>query len=199
MADKTESKPPFWSSLQGILTGIGAVIVAITGLITALYSTGAIGSRSNTNTTRPANTAVALSSAHSPSVPSPSSSPKAENDRDKMLTGKWEVIEERTEEFGGAKVTWLFDASVSDNVFTLTGKISAFNGKEPTSEQKAVRSTYVTKLTGMSGMGEFKKTEQGVTTSYPASIRLENDEQPTLHGTIEIKGQPACALTGRKL
>ena len=62
MADKPESKPPFWTSLQGILTGIGGVAVALTGLVTALYTTGTIGSKANSNAAPPANTGFALQS-----------------------------------------------------------------------------------------------------------------------------------------
>ncbi|MFN0141282.1 MAG: hypothetical protein ACKVQW_14490 [Pyrinomonadaceae bacterium] len=150
-----------------------------------------IGPSANSNTVPPVNTAVTLASA-------PAASPSAEHDLYKHLTGKWEVIEERSKELGGAKITWLYDAAISGNVLTLTGKMHAFNGKDLSPEQKGIRSTYVTTLMGSAGVGEFKKTEHGVTMSYPATIRLEDD--PTkFHGTIDIKGQQACSLTGRKL
>jgi hypothetical protein len=193
MADTPESKPPFWSSLPGIFTGIGGVIVALTGLITALVQTGVIPSKTNSNAVPPVNTAVTLASA-------PASSPghNAVDDRYKSLAGKWEVIEEQSQEFGGAKITWQFNATVSANELTLSGKMHSFNGKDLSPEQKRIRSTYVTTLMGSTGMGEFKKTEKGVTMSYPATIRFE-DDQSTLHGTIDIKGQQACSLTGRKL
>jgi hypothetical protein len=193
MADTPESKPPFWSSLPGIFTGLGGVIVALTGLITALYSTGVIGSKTNSNAVPPVNTAVTLAS-----VPSASPVPSGENENYKRFIGKWEVLEERSKEFGGDKVTWLYDASLSGNVLTLTGKMHAYNGKDLSPEQKSIRSTYVTTMMGLSGVGEFKKTEQGVTMSYPATIRFDDDHS-TLHGTIDIKGQKACSLTGRKL
>ncbi|MGB7202866.1 MAG: hypothetical protein WBD16_11500 [Pyrinomonadaceae bacterium] len=193
MEDKLESKPPFWSSLPGIFTGIGGVLVALTGLITALVSTGWIGPKANSNAVPPPNTAVTLVSA-----PAAAASPNAEHDRYKHLTGKWEVIEERSRELGGAKIIWQFNAAVSGNELTLTGKMHSFNGKDLSPEQKGIRSKYVTTLMGSTGMGEFKKTEKGVTMSYPATIRFE-DDQSTLHGTIDIKGQQACSLTGRKL
>lgn len=193
MADTPESKPPFWSSLPGIFTGLGGLVVALTGLITVLVQTGVIDSKPNSNAVPPVNTAVTHASG-----PPTSPSPNAEHDRYKHLTGRWEVIEEQSPEFGGAKINWQYDAAVSGNVLTLTGKMHSFNGKELNSEQKAIRSTYVTTLMGWTGMGEFKKTEKGVTMSYPATIRFE-DDQSTLHGTIDIKGQQACSLTGRKL
>lgn len=194
MEDKPGSKPPFWSSLQGILTGIGGVLVALTGLIGALYQTGVIGSKATSNAVPPVNTAVTLASA---SAASPS--PSVEHDRYKHLTGKWEVIEEQSEELGGAVITWHYDAAVSGNVLTLTGKILAIDGdKNLSDEEESIRSTYLTTLMGSAGVGEFKKKERGVTMSYPATIRL--DEEPTkFHGTIDIKGQRACSLTGRKL
>jgi hypothetical protein len=192
MADTPESKPPFWSSLPGIFTGLGGVLVALTGLITALITTGVIGPKANSNSVPPVNTAVTLASA-------PAASPSAEHDRYKHLTGKWEVIEEQSQELGGAKITWHYDAIVSGNVLTLTGKISAIDGDKNLDEQEeSIRSTYITTLMGSAGVGEFKKTEQGVTMSYPATIRLDDD--PTkLHGTIDIKGQRACSLMGKKL
>lgn len=194
MADTPESKPPFWSSLPGIFTGLGGLVVALTGLITALYSTGVIGPKANSNAVPSVDTAVTLTSA---STASPS--PNAEHDRYKHLTGKWEVIEEQSPKFGGAKITWHFDAAVSGNVLTLTGKILAIDGdKNLNDDEERIRATYVTTLMGSAGVGEFKKTENGVTMSYPATIRLDDD--PTkLHGTIDIKGQQACSLMGRKL
>lgn len=193
MADTPESKPPFWSSLPGIFTGLGGVLVALTGLITALIQTGVIDPKANSKAVPPVNTAVTHASG-----PPASPSPNAENDHYKALIGKWEVIEERSPEFGGAKITWLYDAAVSGNVLTLTGKMRAFNGKDLSPEQKGIRSTYVTTMMGSTGVGEFQKTEKGVTMSYPATIRFE-DDQSTLHGTIDIKGQQACSLMGRKL
>ncbi len=194
MADTPESKPPFWSSLPGIFTGIGGVLVALTGLITALYSTGVIGSKANSNAVPPVNTAVTL-----PSAPAASPSPNADNDRYKALAGKWEVIEEPSLEFDNVqKVTWQYDATVSENVLTLTGKISAIDGdKNLDDNEESIRSTYKTTLMGSAGVGEFKKTEHGVTMSYPATIRLD-DDLTKLHGTIDIKGQQTCSLTGRK-
>ncbi len=192
MAETPESKPPFWSSLPGIFTGLGGLIVALTGLITALYSTGVIGPKDNPNPVPPVNTAVTLTSS---TAPSPSN---ADNDRYKPLTGKWRVIEQQAEKFGGAEITWDFDATVSGNVLTLKGRILAIDGdKNLDDDEENVRSTYVTTLMGPAGVGEFKKTERGVTTSYPATIRLDDD--PTkFHGTIDVKGQQACSLEGRK-
>jgi hypothetical protein len=194
MADIPESKPPFWSSLPGIFTGIAGVIVASTGLIGVLYQTEMIGSKANSNAVPPVNTAVTLASA-----PAASPSLNTDNDRYKSLAGKWEVIEEQSEELGGAVITWHYDAAVSGNVLTLTGKILAIDGdKNLNDEEESIRSTYVTTLMGSAGVGEFKKKERGVTMSYPATIRLDDD--PTkFHGTIDIKGQRACSLTGRKL
>lgn len=52
MADTPESKPSFWSSLPGIFTGLGGLIAAMAALITALYSTGVIGTKSVSNECR---------------------------------------------------------------------------------------------------------------------------------------------------
>lgn len=192
MEDKPESKPPFWSSLPGIFTALAGIIVAVTGLITALYTTGVIGSKANTNTASPANTSVALASA--PSL-------NEENDRSKKLTGKWEVIEEPSLDFDNVeKVTWQYDAVVSGNVLTLTGKISAIDGdKNLSNDEEGYRSTYVTTLIGLSGVGEYRiKTGQGITTSYPATIRF--DDNPTkFQGSVDIKGGQASSLSGKKL
>ena len=200
MADKPEetsaSKPPFWSSLPGIFTALGGVIVALTGLVTALYTTGAIGSKANSNTAPQANTAVTLSS-----VPAASPAPNAESDRYKTLTGKWVVTEEPSLDFDDVKkVTWQYDAVVSGNVLTLMGKISAIDGdKNLSDDEEGVRSTYVTTLIGLSGVGEYKvkKTEEGTTTSYPATIRFD-DNLTKIIGSVEIKGQQPVSLSGKK-
>lgn len=199
MEDKPVSKPPFWSSLPGIFTALGGVLVALTGLITALYSSGAIGAKTNSNVAAPTNAAVTQVA-----VPTASPPPISENDRYKLLTGKWEVTEEPGQEPPGSKkVTWLYDGTVSGNVLTLTGKISAIDdNKNLSTDQEGIRSTYITTLMGLAGTGEFriKKSAQGGTMMNPATIRLELDgDRPTLHGTIEIKGQVACSLTGKKL
>ncbi|MCW5955179.1 MAG: hypothetical protein KIT61_01250 [Pyrinomonadaceae bacterium] len=52
MADTPESKPSFWSSLPCIFTGLGGLIAALAALITALYSTGVIGTKSVSNECR---------------------------------------------------------------------------------------------------------------------------------------------------
>lgn len=196
MADTPEFKTPFWSSLPGMFTGLGGLIVAVTGLITALYTTGVIGPNANSNAVPPVNAAAALAST---SGGSPEPSPGRENDHNIGLTGRWEVIEERSAQFGGGKITWVYDAAVAGDELIFKGKISSVNGKDPTGDDKSVRSTYRVKMLGSSGMGEFRRTEKsGVTMSYPATIRI--DEEPnTFHGTIDIKGQPACSLTGKKL
>lgn len=43
-----EPRPSFWQTLPGMLTALGGVIAAATGLITALYQTGMIGSKGST-------------------------------------------------------------------------------------------------------------------------------------------------------
>lgn len=195
MADTPESKPPFWSSLPGIFTGLGGLIVALTGLITALYSTGMIGSKPDSNIS-PINTAITLVSAPAAS-PSPSHPPRS--DANGHLAGKWQVIEERSKEFGGEKIIWAFDATVAGDELLFKGKITSVNGNDPNDADTSVRSTYRVKMMGSEGMGKFERTEKnGVTMSYPATLRL--DEEPNaFHGTIDIKGQTACSLTGRKL
>lgn len=194
MADTPESKPPFWSSLPGIFTGLGGLLVAATGLVTALYQTGVVGSKTDSNTVQPANAVVTVAT-----VPATSPTLNAESERYKSLTGRWEVIEEQLPKFGGKKITWEYNAAVAGNVLTLSGKILAIDGNKNLKEgMDSVRSTYVTTLMGSAGVGEFKRTENGVTMSYPATIRLD-DEPTKFHGTIDIKGQQACSLTGRKL
>jgi hypothetical protein len=196
MADTPESKPPFWSSLPGIFTGLGGLIVAVTGLITALYTTGVIGPNANSNAVPPVNIAVTPTSTP---IGAPSPSPSPDNDQIKHLTGRWEVIEERSERFGGDKITWAYDATVTGDELMFKGRILSVNGEDPKEDDKSVRSTYRVKMMGLSGLGEFRRTEKsGVTMSYPATIRLDEDPN-AFHGTIDIKGQAACSLTGRKL
>lgn len=197
MEDKSQSKPPFWSSLPGIFTGLGGLVVAVTGLITALYSTGVIGSKASSEAVPPVNTAVTLASS---TMASPSPSVDAVSESYKALAGRWEVVEQPSKDFVGAdEVTWQFDATLASNVLTLKGKILSIDGdKNLTADESEIRATYVVTLMGSTGMGEFKQTKDGVSMTYPATIRL--DEEPAkFHGTIDIKGQQACSLAGRKL
>ncbi len=193
MADKPESKPPFWTSLQGILTSIGGVAIALTGLVTALYTTGTIGSKANSNPAPPANTAVTLAS-----VPSASPTPNAENDRYKLYTGKWVVTEEPSLDFGGAKkVVWRYDATVSGNVLTMKGKVSEIDGKKNLPKgAEDIGSTIVVPLVNSKGMGEYKTTKTAG--RYDVSMTLDDADTPGLHGTIEIAGKPICGLMGKK-
>ena len=132
MADQPISKPPFWSSLPGMFTGLGAVIVAVTGLITALYTTGVIGSKANPNAAAPANVSAAA----------PAASPNAESERYKSLAGRWEVVEATSD--NSARTTWHYEASVSGNVLTLTGKIFKIGeDKNLTDDEERMAGTFV--------------------------------------------------------
>jgi hypothetical protein len=190
MADTPESKAPFWSSLPGILTGAGGLLAALTGLIIAWNQ---LGSKPNSNSVPPVNSIATLASA-------PGASPSnADNDRYKSLAGKWEVIEKLSEENGGDKVTWHFDATVSENELTLKGKMLARNGdKNLDEDDENTRSTLALKLMDLSGLGTFTETADDVATSYRATIRLDA-ESPKFTGSVEAKGEVASTLTGRKL
>lgn len=176
-----------------MLTGLGAVIVAITGLITALYSAGVIGSKagSNSNAVPSVNTAVSL-------VATPK--PDPESERLKPLAGKWEVIERPSSYFDDVnKVTWNYEATVSGNVFTLTGKILAIGvDKNLTEEEESITSTFVTTLVGSGGIGEYKvRGMDGTTVSNDATIKL-SDDLKRFEGKVEADGK-VYKLTGRKL
>ena len=193
MADKPESKPPFWTSLQGILTSIGGVAIALTGLVTALYTTGTIGSKANSNPAPPANTAVTLAS-----VPSASPTPNAENDRYKLYTGKWVVTEEPSLDFGGAKkVVWRYDATVSGNVLTMKGKVFEIDGKKNLPKgAEDISSTIKVSLVDSKGMGEYKTTKTAG--RYDLPLTLDDGDTPQFHGSILIDGKPVCGLMGKK-
>ncbi|HVF29827.1 MAG TPA: hypothetical protein VNA22_02605 [Pyrinomonadaceae bacterium] len=187
MEDQPTSKSPFWSSLPGIFTGLGAVIVAITGLITALYSTGVVGSR-DSNAVAPATTSVALAA-----------EPEAESEGYGSMTGEWEVIEEPAHDFDEVEqVTWRYEAEVSGNVPTLTGKILAIDGdKNLTDDAERISATFVTTLLGSSGVGEYKVKRTDGTVINDATIRL-GDDLNEFQGKIDAGGQ-TYTLTGRKL
>jgi hypothetical protein len=194
MADEPASRPPFWSSVPGMLTGFGAVIVAVTGLVTALYTTGVIGSKpgSNSNAAAPANTTVAIASTPAPVNP--------ENERYKNLAGNWEVIETPSLDFDDVKkVTKRYEATVSGNVLTLTGKIVAIGvDKNLTQEEESLNSTLVATLAGTGGIGEYRvKLMNGTTVAYEATIRL-TDDLKQLQGKIDYEGTN-YKFTGRKL
>ena len=149
MADQTVTKPPFWSSLPGILTGVGAVIMATTGLITALYSTGVIGSKGGSDRAQ-----VAAVNA-SPATTAPAAN-SGETERYRQLVGKWEVIQTISQD-SGTRITWNYDASVSGNVLTLNGKMLAIGAdKNLSAEEERMSSTFVITLHGPTGLGEHR-------------------------------------------
>ena len=179
-----------------MFTGLGAVIVAITGLITALYSAGVIGSKasSSSNAAPSANTSVALASSPAPTPNDP------ESERFKSLAGKWEVIETPSLDFDDVKrVTKRYEATVSGNVLTLTGKILAVGvDKNLSEEEEGITSTLITTLVGSGGIGEYKvKAMDGTTLVYEATIRLADDLKQ-FQGKVDTGGV-TYKFTGRKL
>jgi hypothetical protein len=175
-----------------MFTGLGAVIVAVTGLITALYTTGVIGSKANPNAVPPANASAAL--AASPPANS------ADSDRYKTLAGQWEVTERPSRDFDGEKkVTWRYEAAVSGNVLTLTGKVLAIGvDKNLSEDEERIAATFVTTLIGSSGVGEYRvKRYDGNTVVNDATIRL-SDDLKQFEGKFDSGGK-IHTLTGRKL
>ena len=196
MADEPASKPPFWSSVPGMFTGLGAIIVAVTGLITALYSAGVIGTKAgaNANAEKPANTAVTLAATPTPAPVNP------ENERYKNLAGNWEVIEIPSLDFDDVKkVTKRYEATVAGNVLTLNGKILAVGvDRNLSQEEEDLTSTVVTTLAGSGGIGEYRvKLMNGTTLVYEATIRLADDLKQ-FQGKIDYEGT-TYKFTGRKL
>ena len=195
MADESTSKPPFWSSLPGMLTGLGAVIVAVTGLISALYSTGVIGTNANVNSN--AAGSANTSSAKLASTPAPVNS---EYERYQALHGNWEVTETPALDFNDIeKVTKRYEAAVAGNVLTLSGKIvSIDDDKNLSEEDENLTSTLVTPLAGSGGIGEYRvKFADGTISGYATTIRL-SDDLKRFNGTLDIDGK-TYKLTGRKL
>ena len=194
MADEPTSKPAFWTSFPGILTGLGAIIVAVTGLISALYSTGVIGTNanSNSNVSAPANTTVTLSATPPPINP--------EYERYKDLVGKWDVVETPSLDFDGVKkVTKVYEATIGGNVLTLTGRIVAVDDdKNLDEEEESLTSTVVATLAGSGGIGEYRvKWTNGTTTIYEATIRFADDLKQ-FQGKIDSEGT-TYKFVGRKL
>ena len=182
--------------MPGIFTGLGGVIVALTGLVTALYTTGAIGSKANSNAAPPSNTAATLASA-----PSVSPAPNTENDRYKMYAGKWEVTEKPSLDFTGAKeVKWIYKATVSGDVLTMKGTVSEIDGDKNLSKGGKgagdVNSTIVVQLVDSKGMGEYKTTKTAG--RYDLPLTLDDGDTPQFHGSILIDGKPVCGLMGKK-
>ncbi len=201
MPDTPELKPAFWSSLPGILTGVGGIILATTGLITALYSAGVIGTNanSNSNSVPPVNTAVTLAS-----VPSPQPSANPEHDRYKMLAGKWRVVEAPPQDtyFEKAKtVTWEYDAVVKGNLLTLKGQILYVHNlnDRPVDGEKDIRATFETTLTGLGGEGDYSFTPmEGEEVTSAATIRLK-DSLTEFEGEVKNDDGKTYKLKGRKL
>lgn len=191
MADAPESKPPFWSSLQGILTGIGGILVALTGLIGALYQTGVIGSKANSNAVPPINTAVTPALA-----PAASPSPVAENSRYKLYEGEWAVTENPSLNFKGVKeVKWIYTATVSGDVVTLKGRVSKENTGLP-KEAEELTSTVVVKLVDSKGMGAYRSNK--TMGDYDLSLKLFDADPPQLEGSIQQGTEVRCLLKGKK-
>lgn len=191
MADTPESKPPFWSSLPGIFTGIGGVLVALTGLITALVQTGVIPSKANSNAVLPVNTAVTLASA-------PAASPSAivENSRYKSFEGEWAVTENPSLNFKGVKeVKWIYNATVSDDVITLQGRVSPENKGLP-NDAEELTSTVKVKLVDSKGMGGYRSNK--TMGDYDLSLKLFDGDPPRLEGSIQQGAEVKCLLKGKK-
>ncbi|MBV9242948.1 MAG: hypothetical protein JO314_13165 [Acidobacteria bacterium] len=191
--DQAPPKPAFWTSLPGIFTAFGGVIVAITGLITALYSAGVIGQKGNSN--RNANAATLTAN-----VGANSAVPKAESDRYKNLAGKWEITESPSQIWDKTdQVTWRYDAVVSGNVLTLTGKIVAIDGdKNIPEDTDKISATFTTTMIGSSGVGEYKlKKSDGTAVTADATIRFE-DDLSQFKAKFDVSGD-SYTLTGRKL
>lgn len=193
--EKPEKQTAFWSSLPGIMTALGGIIVAVTGLLTALYTTGVIGSKGNSNAAPPLNTAVSLSA--------PAASPSnADNDRYKSLTGQWEVIEKPQQIYSDAKsVTWLYEATVSGNLLTLKGKIQAIDKNRVLSaDDRLYEVNIVIKLEGLSGKkGQYTQTNpDGGTYGSDVDITL-NADLTEFEGEVEDDEGNTYRLKGRKL
>ena len=192
MANETKSKPNFFSTLPGILTALGGVIIAATGLITALYSNGVIGSKDASNAAATSNTV-----AKPASTPSSTPSPNIESDKYKPIAGKWEVIEEQPEDVGGTKTTWQYDAAVAGNKLTLKGKIIAVNGNSPPPDKQGVSASCELTLADSMGTGKLRqKDPRGTIIESPASIVLDESLE-SFNGTLIVSGHK-CTLTGRK-
>lgn len=202
MADTPESKPHFWSSVPGIITALGSLVVALTGLITALYSIGAIGPKANSNAGPPADSVRTLASPSSPS-PLPSLDPGV--DRYKALAGKWRVVEEPPLDpyFGEVeRVTWDYDAEVTGNVLKLTGTILfiADVDDKPNKDEQRIRAIFETTLTGLSGEGNYEFTRiKSNPVDNRATIRLK-DNLREFEGEVKNDADgKTYKLKGRKL
>lgn len=184
MAESSESKPAFWSSLPGILTGVGGVIVATTGLITALYSAGVIGPNSNTNSSANANANTGLqlnSAAPLAAIPSPMPAVNPDLERYKNLAGKWKVAESPPQDtyFSNTPtVTWGYDAVVKGNSVIFTGKILYVDhpNDKPNKDEAALDATLEMTLNGLSGNGTYTFTPmEGEDVSRDATVRFKEN------------------------
>jgi hypothetical protein len=176
-----------------MLTGLGGVIVAVTGLITALYSTGVIGSKGSSSSTPHTVTAAnAPATAAAPVI--------TESTGYKALAGKWSVAECPSQYFDKVEcVTWEYDAAVSGNKLTLTGRVIALDeDKNIPPEAERLKATYTTTLNDTVGVGEYKlKRPDGSTVTTDATIQLKEDLSAFI-GKFDEGGEP-ISLIGRKL
>lgn len=200
MAYTPESKPPFWSSLPGIFTGLAGVIAAITGLITVLYTTGVISPKSDLNAVPPVNSAVTIAS-----TPAPAASPSSDrdNDRYKDLAGKWEVVEAPSQIYDVRdvkSVTWRYEATVSGTLLTLKGKIYAVNkSRNLEADDRLYEANLVTNLKGLNGEGEYTQTNpDGGTYTSDATIQFK-DGLKEFDGDVKDGDGKTYKLKGRKL
>ncbi len=198
MSDAPEPKPAFWSSLPGILTGIGGIIVATTGLITALYSTGVIGkdTTSNSNAVPPVSLAAA---------PSPASTVNPDLDRYKALAGRWKVVEEPPQDpyfRDEPRVTWTYDAAVQGSTLTLTGKILFINNPSdpPVKDEKNYKAGLTATLTGMNGDGTYEYSgKSGLQITNDATLRLKDNLREFDAEIRDDSDGRTYRLKGRKL
>lgn len=136
---------------------------------------------------------------------SPSPSPTPDNDRYKALIGKWRVTEEPPLDPYFAevdRVTWDYDAEVTGNELTLTGRILFISNVDdkPNKDEQRIRATLRTTLTGLSGEGSYEFTRiEGDPVDNGAMIRLKDNLREF---GVEVKNEADAMsqrLKGRKL
>jgi hypothetical protein len=162
MPDDKESKPSFWTTVPGVLTGLGAIMAASAGLLTALYTVGVIGSRNK----QPDNLPHASSTAAEPSPAraiQPQQTGGVELSRD-FIIGRWEVEQTNGDVSAGTTIDY-------DDDGTFTGRMTRFVGGQGERVQTA-------------GQWRFQKLSKD---TFRLKVRM--DDGSTVTGTFRVIDQ----------
>lgn len=116
----------------------------------------------------------------------------------RLLEGKWLVVEKTKPEHGNLEIIWEYDTKVSNKVFMMRGRKTRVNGREPSTGESVVVSTYRIDIEDFNAKGEFEETNYRkeilrglVKISFAKNLKSFN-------GTLYQGNQEIASMTGNK-